>query len=123
MLEIDGVYYAIDLDAIMKWVSDTPVYEKNINTITTMTYSMMENEDGEEVVEKEVNENKSSMNDVMNNVRYDLIKTLLNILFVTFTNELNQLITFNLKDLSFGQKLAFNSLLAKKIIKEVNDFE
>ena len=116
IIDMDGNSYIIDMDAVMKWVSETPVTEKNINTITTMTYPMME---GEDVVEKEISETKSSLNDVMNNVRYDFVRLLINTLFTTFTNELNQVISFSLKDLSFSQRIAFNTLMAKKIIRIV----
>lgn len=116
MIDIDGKYYIIDMDAVMQWVSETPNSEKNINTITTITYPII---DGEEVVEKEVSENKSSLNDTMNNVRYDFIRILLNTLLTTFTNEMNQIVSYSYKDLTFAQKLAFNTLMSKKIIKDL----
>jgi hypothetical protein len=119
MIDIDGKYYIIDMDAVMKWVAETPNSEKNINTITTMTYPIIE---GEEMVEKEISETKSNLNEIMNNVRYDFVRILLNTLFTTFTTELNQVLTFSFKDLSFAQKIAFNTLMAKKIITEVTDF-
>ena len=119
MIDIDGKYYIIDMDAVLKWVSETPNSEKNINTITTMTYPVIE---GEEMVEKEISENKSSLNEIFNNVRYDFIRILINTLFTTFTTDLNQILTFSFKDLSFAQKIAFNTLLAKKIIIEVTNF-
>lgn len=119
MIDIDGKFYRIDMDAVMKWVSETPSSEKNINTITTLTYPMIE---GEEVVEKEITENKSTLNDIMNNVRYDFFRILLNTLFMPLTNEINQMVTFSLADMSIGQKLAFNTLLAKHIITEVTNF-
>lgn len=118
MISIDGKFYKIDMDAVMKWVSESPTSERNINTTTTITYPMIE---GEDVVEKEISENKSSINDVMSNVRYDFIRILINTLFTTFTNEINQVISFSLKDLSFAQKIAFNTLIAKNIIIEVTD--
>lgn len=119
MIDIDGKYYIIDMDAVLKWVSETPNSEKNINTITTMTYPVIE---GEEMVEKEISENKSSLNEIFNNVRYDFIRILINTLFTTFTTDLNQILSFSFKDLSFAQKIAFNTLLAKKIIIEVTGF-
>ena len=79
MIDIDGKYYIIDMDAVMKWVSETPNSEKNINTITTMTYPVIE---GEEMVEKEISENKSSLNEIFNNVRYDFIRILINLYIV-----------------------------------------
>lgn len=118
MIEIGGKYYVLDMDKIMAWVVETPVSEKNISTITTMSYPNA-NDDEEEIVEKEVSENKSTLNETMNNVRYDFIRMLLNTVFATFTNNMNQIITLTPDDLSFGQKIVFNTLVNKKIIKEV----
>jgi len=119
MIEIEGKYYVIDMDKMMAWVVETPASEKNINTITTMSYPITNDDDEEEIVEKEVSENKSTLNETMNNVRYDFIRILLNTIFTTFTNNMNQIITLTPEDLSFGQKLAFNTLINKNIIKEV----
>lgn len=119
MIEIEGKYYVIDMDKMMAWVVETPASEKNINTITTMSYPITNDDEEEEIVEKEVSENKSTLNETMNNVRYDFIRILLNTIFTTFTNNMNQIITLTPEDLSFGQKLAFNTLINKNIIKEV----
>lgn len=118
MIEIDGVIYKIDIDELMKWVSETPSTEKNINTITTLTYPMSE-DDEDEIVEKEVSENKSSLNDTMNNIRYDVIRNLINVLFTTYTNNGNEVTVYTLNDFTFSQKIVFNTLLAKNIIKAV----
>ena len=117
MIDIDGVIYKIDIDALMAWVSETPSSEKNISTITTLNYPLTDED--EEIIEKEVSESKATLNDTMNNIRYDLIKNLINTLFTTYTNNLNDIVTYSLKDLTFGQKIAFNTLFAKNIIKEV----
>lgn len=119
MISINNKCYIIDLDKLMAWVSETPSSEKNISTITTMSYPITNDDDEEEIVEKEVSENKSTLNETMNNVRYDFIRILLNTIFTTFTNNMNQIITLTPEDLSFGQKLAFNTLINKNIIKEV----
>ena len=111
MIDIDGVIYKIDIDALMAWVSETPSSEKNISTITTLNYPLSD----EDIIEKEVSESKATLNDTMNNIRYDLIRNLINILF---TN-INDVVTYSLKDLTVGQKIAFNTLFAKNIIKEV----
>ena len=115
MIDIDGVIYKIDIDALMAWVSETPSSEKNISTITTLNYPLSD----EDIIEKEVSESKATLNDTMNNIRYDLIRNLINTLFTTYTDNLNDIVTYCLKDLTFGQKIAFNTLFAKKIIKEV----
>lgn len=119
MIEIDGKIYMIDIDNLMSWVSETPNSEKNIITTTTMTYPIS-NDDDEEMVEKEVSENKTSLNDVMNNIRYDLIKNLFNVLFTTYTNDINQIINGRINDLTFSQKLVFNTLIHKRIIIEIS---
>ena len=111
MIDIDGVIYKIDIDALMAWVSETPSSEKNISTITTLNYPLSD----EDIIEKEVSESKATLNDTMNNIRYDLIRNLINTLFTTY----NDVVTFSLKDLTVGQKIAFNTLFAKNIIKEV----
>ena len=115
MIDIDGVIYKIDIDALMAWVSETPSSEKNISTITTLNYPLSD----EDIIEKEVSESKATLNDTMNNIRYDLIRNLINTLFTTYTNNLNDIVTHSLKDLTFGQTIAFNTLFAKNIIKEV----
>ena len=111
MIDIDGVIYKIDIDALMAWVSETPSSEKNISTITTLNYPLSD----EDIIEKEVSESKATLNDTMNNIRYDLIRNLINTLFTTY----NDIVTYSLKDLTIGQKIAFNTLFAKNIIKEV----
>ena len=115
MIDIDGVIYKLDIDVLMAWVSETPSCEKNISTITTLNYPLSD----EDIIEKEVSESKATLNDTMNNIRYDLIKNLINTLFTTYTNNLNDIVTHSLKDLTFGQTIAFNTLFAKNIIKEV----
>ena len=122
MIEIDGKYYIIDMDKLMKWIVESPSSEKQINTITTMSYPLT-NDDEDEIVEKEVSETKSTLNETMNNVRYDFVRSLFSVLFTTFTNEMNQIMTLSINDLSFGQKIVFNTLFYKKIIIEVTNTE
>lgn len=116
MIEIDGKYYRIDMDALMAWVTKTPSSEKNINTVTTITYPISDDND---IVEKEISENKSTLNETMNQIRYDFVKLLITNIFTTFTTDMDTILSFSLGTMSFGQKLAFNTLLAKNIIIEV----
>lgn len=122
MISVNNKCFIIDLDKLMAWISETPSSEKNISTITTMSYPIT-NDDEVEVVEKEVSENKSSLNDVMNNIRYDLIRNLLSVLLTTYTDDMNHIITREVSDLSFSQQIAFNTLLNKKIIIELTKTE
>lgn len=116
MIEIDRKIYTIDIDAIMAWVSETPINERNVDTTTIVSYPFSENpeDDEEEMSLKEVNETKSTKNEVFNNMRYDLIKNLLNIIFVQQGDEYDN----SLYDLSLGAKIALNTLIDKKIIIE-----
>ncbi len=114
--------YIIDLDRLMGWISETPSSERNISTTTTMSYPIT-NDDEVELVEKEISENKTSLNEVMNNIRYDLIRNLLGVLMTTYTNDMSQIVTLSVSDLSFSQQIAFNTLLHKKIIIELTKTE
>ena len=55
MILINNKCYIIDLDKLMAWVSETPSSEKNISTVTTMSYPIT-NDDEVDVVEKEISE-------------------------------------------------------------------
>lgn len=120
MLSIDGKYYKIDMDAVMAWVVETPSAEKNINVITQFSYPAVDNED---IVEKDITENKSTLNDTLNNIRYDFVRALLNNILIMTSDASGNIITqHSIEEFSIGQKIAFNSLLDKKIIIEVTDF-
>jgi hypothetical protein len=122
MFEINGKNYIIDLDRLMSWVTETPSSEKNINTITTMTYPITNDGNNIENMEKEISETKSTLNETMNNIRYDIIRNLFNVLFTTLSVD-DTIINFTEKNFSFPQKLVFNTLLSKKIIIEETKIE
>lgn len=122
MFEINGKNYIIDLDKLMSWVTETPSSEKNINTITTMTYPITNDSNNIENMEKEISETKSTLNETMNNIRYDIIRNLFNVLFTTLSVD-DTIINFTEKNFSFPQKLVFNTLLSKKIIIEETKIE
>lgn len=119
MIYNNGKCYVIDIDRIMEWVSENPSSEKNITTVTTVSYPMA-NDDSDEMVAKEISENKSSMNDSMNNIRYDIIRNLLSTLFTTYTDGMGRVVNIDAEDLSFPQLVAFNTLMNKRIILEIN---
>ena len=121
MISINGKYYKIDMDSVMAWVTETPSTERSIGTITTLTYQSVD--DNGELVEKEVSESKNSLNEALNNVRYDFVRILINTIFTVYSNSINEMVTVSFDDLSFGQKIAFNTLLDKGIIKEVTNYD
>lgn len=118
MINIEGKFYKIDMDAAMSWISEAPSSEKNITTLTTITYDVANDED-DEIVQKEVSETKTSLNDTMTSIRRDFVLYMLN----TLMGQINEISQINsISDLNFAQKLAFNTLLAKNIIIEETEY-
>lgn len=117
--EIDNKEYAIDMSELMAWVSKTPANEKNITTSITQLWPIME--DGDDSMQKEVTETKSTLNENLNNVRYDFVRILINTVLNPLYSPDGIVTRVNtLSELTFGQKLAFNSLLKEGIIVEIN---
>lgn len=116
--QIDDKIYYFNLDAIFNITSVTPNNEKVINTTITQYYGGEEEKNinnGKEIVET-----KSNMNEVMNNVRYDIIKYLISCL-LTNRYELDGSVTniIHLDELTFSQGLCFNTLIKHKILVEI----
>lgn len=126
MLKLGNKAYAIDISKIMRWVSTTPQEERNILTTITQVqplqtagYDIDDEDVSIEVASKEITENKTTLNDTMNNVRYDLIKMIISELFTYTNNESDG----NWKALSFTQRICFNTLVKEGIIYEITDKE
>lgn len=126
MIKLGNKAYAIDISKIMRWVSTTPQEERNILTtikqvqpLQTADYDIDDEDVSIEVASKEITENKTTLNDTMNNVRYDLIKMIISELFTYTNNESNS----NWDILSFTQKICFNTLVKEGIIYEIIDKE
>lgn len=129
--EFNGHYYSINMDKYMEFISETKNSEKDNSTVITQVFSDSEDEyerpNNEQmlppfkVVSKEITENKNNTNPIFNNIRYDLLKTLLTTLISPYYNQDGSFIMFNSEeDLFLGQKIAFNTLLNKGIIFEIN---
>lgn len=122
MLKINNKIYAIDLDKLMEWVSSSPSTERNVGTTITQVYPIMDDE--AELSEdtlinystREITENKESLNDTMNNIRYDIVKIIIGIL-LGGENCYNDFES----SLSHQQKICFNTLLKHEIINEITD--
>lgn len=129
--EFNGHYYSINMDKYMEFISETKNSEKDNSTVITQVFSDSEDEyerpNNEQmlppfkVVSKEITENKNNTNPIFNNIRYDLLKTLLTTLISPYYNQDGSFIMFNSEeDLFLGQKIAFNTLINKGIIFEIN---
>ena len=109
--------FFIDLDSVVDFVTEQTVNEKNTNLTTTMVYPISKDGDDDiDMGQKEISETKFSFNEVMLNVRYDLIKSFISVLLVDdFSSE-------NVENgMTRAQKLAFYSLFNKNIIKEIDE--
>lgn len=117
--KIDNRTFYLDLEAAFKIISTTPNNEKMVNTTITQVYGS--DEEGDDLDGgKEIVEQKSSLNDTMNNVRYDLIKTLLiSLLSNSINSEGAPVSVMRMTDLSFGQIICLNTLINHKILVEV----
>lgn len=112
--QIDGKIYYLDLNAIFNLIVETPSNEKQINTTISQTYG------DDDVIGKEIVEDKSNLNETMNQVRYDLIKNLMGVLFQSNMDSDGAIIGLrHLNEMSFAQGLCFNTLIEHKILVEV----
>lgn len=131
--EFNGRYYAIDMDKFIEFVSESKNNEKDNSTVITQVFADNDYEDEEirpkeqsltafKAVSKEITENKSNTNPVFNNIRYDFVKILLSTLVSPFYNQDGSFVIASTEeDLFLGQKIAFNTLLNRGIIFEINE--
>ncbi len=119
MIKIADKCYAIDITRLMQIVTKTPQNEKNILTSLTQVYPLSTTDDNDEeeidingIASKEIIETKSTLNETMNNIRYDFLKMILTpLLNIEGT-------VSDLRELTFSQKLSFNTLINEGIIIE-----
>lgn len=116
--------YCIDMDKFMEFVTKYSV--KNSDTAISQVYSVDETEENGELtmISKDVSESKSNYSDTLYNIRYDFIRQLLSTItnIIPDENGIAKNIT-NLDEMSFAQRLCFNTLLSKSIIKDMNEIE
>lgn len=144
-LEINGSCYIVDMERIMEFVSTTKNNEKEVETSITQVFGdkdrwslkYEENEDDGGffglkrtnndpddnfgLISKEMTETKSNVSEVFNTFRYDLVKNFLSALMTPYYDREGGFMEINDgSDMSFGMKLAFNTLLANGILVEIN---
>lgn len=133
--DIDGTVYSINLEKFMEFVYSITPDEKDSTTNITQIFAV-ESELGESVtseihnenisdlsqlkpVSKEIEENKANNNTAFNNIRYDLLRILLNIVINPYYNPDGSLIVND--EMFLGQKIAFNTLLNNGILVELGN--
>ena len=111
--------YAINIEAFFELITKKNQNEKNNDT--TITEIWQPDTDGElKIVNKEMVENKYSVNNDLCTMRYDFINGL--IYQILSTSTLNEC-TFleNEEQFTFGQWIVFNTLLKEGVIYEINE--
>lgn len=119
MIEFNNEFYAIDIKRFFEVFSGNMLDENDVNTVITATYG----EDGTTnndltLISKEVVESKRNGIDTLYGLRYDTLKFLVDTLFMIQYDDKNgcvkEIKTYD--DLTFAQKIAFNSLLNEGIL-------
>lgn len=125
LYDFNGKAFYIDMKALISFLTTSSSDEKQNDTSITQIYAIdqeeMSNNDVK-MVSKEVSETKSNINDTMVNIRYDLVKNLLNALIEPIQNENSGIVYINnLNEMNFTQTLCLNTLKAEGILKELNE--
>lgn len=134
MIDIDGKYYYIDTEKLFDFLCTVKDDGRNESQTIVQAYGYPRNQMGEfntdekfQLLTKEVSEGKQGLADTQMNLRYDLFKTLLSVLVDIsqndFGNEGEHYDDFTLNDMTFGQRIAFNTLLNIGIIVEKKEEE
>jgi hypothetical protein len=124
MVEFEGKLYMIDVDKLMKMISEPREIVKDKSKVETWAYAAEKEGDDPElrVIQKEITENTSNAGETFGNIRYDFMKNLLNLVVSPISDEAGSILRINsFEDMYFGQVLAFNTLINEGIIIEVTE--
>ena len=110
--------YALDLNKCIEFM----LSGNDTETSKTETYGMLEDSDKLQMVGRELSETKTACNDVISNIKYDLLKNVLNMLFSPIFDSSGQPLMVKCFDhMHFGQLLAFNTLVNAGILIEIDE--
>lgn len=111
----NGHQYVLDLKRVMEFIYGNPEKKANYETAITQSYgypTSMSIEDigtsDMQLMSKETTERKNSMNDVLANIRYDLLKFLFDFIFQTEPDD-------------WKFEFAFKTLINEKIIIDITN--
>lgn len=122
-LEIEGKYYAINMDKVIEFISED---EGSVQTIS-QNYGIPLTQNGSlndefKLISKEVSEQKEHVSETMSNLRYSLLTYLLNIILAPLSDGSgNVIVAESLKTLHLGQVISFNTLFEMGIIYEIEN--
>lgn len=122
-VEIDGKYYALDMDKILEFISEDESSTQTINQ--NYGIPLIENDQiGTDIklISKEVSETKERVSENMSNLRYSIVSYLINMLMAPLSDGSgNIILNESLKTLHLGQVISFNTLVEMGIIYEIDN--
>ncbi len=116
MIEVNnGLVYYLDIDKLMSELEDEKLNERYVTESETETEY---NADGE-IIKKTVKKVKRLVPKEINSVKHELYSNLVNILFSIGLEDIDSDTKVTLNNIPISSKIAFNSLINKKIIIEI----
>ena len=119
MIVLNNEKYAIDINRFFDVFTGN---DNDVNTVITATYGEDNSTNNNlSLISKEVVESKRNGIETLYSLRYDTLKFLVDTLFVNQYDETTGAIknVTSFEDLTFAQKIAFNSLLNSGILVKI----
>lgn len=107
MIEVGGKFYIFDLEKIYKFIN----YSDNASA---KEKEILDSYEDGKIVGKTIRELTTPGNTQIDNIKYDIVKTFI-IQIITYEGEV-----MDLDDVSFGTKLAWNTMVKEGFLKEIN---
>ena len=124
-IELDGAYYALDMDALSSYIVGSDNEKVIERTKNEQWVSSDNNKDNEmRLVTKDITETSSSRKDEHAPFRAEIAKMMLTLIMypiVGENGEARDLTRLDVNSMSVGQVLAFNTLINEGIIKEIEE--
>lgn len=117
LLTFDNIAYALDLGKIIDFISETSENEKDIHTTITHMYGT----DTPSMVNKEVSEVRANCNETFNKLRYDIIRTLLDVIISPPYYDGRPVTQNNRGQVTLGQMICINTFLKCGILKDISE--
>ena len=131
MIQIEGKNYAIDMNKLMEFVTTPEKNDLSRDTTVVETYGMPQlmTSDGDLVadpskfglISKEISTSKGNESESSLPLRYDLVKNFLSTLVTPMAgSDGGPIIIESIDELTFGQKICFNTLMHAGILIEID---
>ena len=126
-ITFDEHVYAIDINKLLSYVAKPSVNESVKDKTKVEHWGLVEDGQGNvqddfRLISKEMSETLTDGSETFGTIRYDLVKSMLNLIVTPATDDNGVPVTINsLDEMYFGQILSFNTLVNEGIIIEITD--